>query len=397
MTSIDQRILIPTMQNIVWDYISNLANNPDWQVDCRSVAFLTTQHQGQGVRWRATQENGREYVGEITAWYDRLGYEYHFIDGAPYKQNAGRLRLQEIPEGTIVQWTFEYEPGGLFGGFRNTVSIKRSIEATMQDSLWTLWRHLNKGSREIDFETKSLIREAPDVESRAQYRPRHPSVMDEYATKAPSATPEPLMSEPPVAEDDTRPRPAVNIPASAPRTEVPIVSASLSAAPMMEDSDTMPPMPEPDFLSGYTEQEVDFDQPTNPRGFENPMRDDQSPMVIEPVSEDSGAASLMPAISLPEEQDTYSPTFPADRSSTATSTAERSIFEIFGVPKPSETQEQRAVQVEPPIPADATPTPRPQPTVVLPLPAPTILMVSSGRRGRRVLARTRLVKVRRPG
>jgi uncharacterized protein YndB with AHSA1/START domain len=120
MTTLDQRILIPVDPQAVWDRISNLAANPGWQTDCRSVSFLTSLRNGAGTRWRYASAGGHEYVVEITAWYDKLGYEYRFVAGAPFQENRGRIRLQEIPEGTVVQWTFSYERGGMLGGIRDS-------------------------------------------------------------------------------------------------------------------------------------------------------------------------------------------------------------------------------------------------------------------------------------
>ncbi|HLU12062.1 MAG TPA: SRPBCC family protein, partial [Oceanobacillus sp.] len=116
MTTIDQRVLVPVAQSIVWDYIRNINNNPSWQTDCRSISFLSSKHEGPGTRWRYTTTKGRENVVEITAWYNGLGYEYVFVDGPRFRNNRGRIRLQEIAEGTIVQWTFSFEGGGVFSG-----------------------------------------------------------------------------------------------------------------------------------------------------------------------------------------------------------------------------------------------------------------------------------------
>src|SRR5687768_10262320 len=105
MNVIDHRILVPASPDRVWQYISDINRNPSWMVDCRSVSFLTTMHAGPGTRWRITDAKGKDRVAEITVWYDRLGYEYKFVDGVPFSQNKGQIRLQEIAEGTVVQWT----------------------------------------------------------------------------------------------------------------------------------------------------------------------------------------------------------------------------------------------------------------------------------------------------
>ncbi|MBC7870854.1 MAG: SRPBCC family protein [Chitinophagaceae bacterium] len=397
MNTIDQRILIPTTQNVVWDYISNLENNPDWQVDCINIAFLTTFRKGQGTRWRMGTDTGREYVVEVTAWYDRLGYEYRFIDGAPYKQNNGRLRLQEMAEGTVLQWTFNYEPGGLLGGMRNSLGLKRSIENTMQDSLWTLWKHLGEAkSQQGILETKALMQDAPDVESRAQYKPRHPSVLEDYTGKVQSTEPvfAPLIPEPPIADDDTRPR------------------------PILTDSQVqLQPVPEPDFLRDVR-ADSDIDAPTNRNALQSQEQGMTSnePVVIErvtlsdPVLVDQTPSSNAPfeenlvkePFAAPPEkrlEETASPDFSLsyienDPNVEKFDTDKMSIFEIFGVAKPSETQESQVVASSDSDGFAMTTLPS-QPTVVF-TPDATTIALYGGRRGKRVLARSRLVKVRRP-
>ena len=225
MAIIDQRILIPARQEVVWAYLSDLQNNAEWQADCRAVSFLSTKHTGAGTRWRSTTQQGRDAVLEITSWYNGLGYEYNYVDGGPFKENQGRVRLQEIPEGTVVQWTFSFESGGLFGGGR----ASRQVDSTMAASLKALYRQIKAFTKDQNEElvAKSLMREAPDVEARAAYKPRHPSALTdgapaevvedavlmpvsaEPAVNAGDATLVPaidLATEPPVAVDDTKPR-----------------------------------------------------------------------------------------------------------------------------------------------------------------------------------------------
>ena len=225
MAIIDQRILIPARQDVVWAYLSDLSRNAEWQADCKSVSFLSTRHEGAGTRWRVSADKTKDAVYEITSWYNGLGYEYVIVDGAAYKDNKGRLRLQEIAEGTVVQWTFSFEGGGLLGGGK-----VRQLDATMAASLKALYKQVKALSQSEGLVARSLMRDAPDVEARAAYKPRHPtSLADgspaevaEDAVLLPP-TPEPavqvedaafvaavdLSAEPPLEVDDTRPRPAV--------------------------------------------------------------------------------------------------------------------------------------------------------------------------------------------
>ena len=230
MTILDHRILIPKSPEKIWEFLSDLSQNAAWQVDCKSVSLLTTKTTGSGVRWRYATTGGRSYVAETTAWYDGLGYEYTFVDGAPFRESKGRIRLQEIAEGTVVQWTLTYETNGVFAGFRNAVGLKRQFEGAMVDSLKNLWKVLQKVMPEDKpREVKSLMRDAPDYESRTQYRPRHAKPESAEPVAQPSGVSE--IVEPPIAADDTRPRALLKV------ESAPVESASNFKRPV-DDPDT---------------------------------------------------------------------------------------------------------------------------------------------------------------
>lgn len=417
MTIIDQRILIPAGQAVVWELVSDLARNPRWQVDCKNVSFLTSLRQGPGTRWRTTHSNGHESVQEITAWYDGLGYEYTYVDGVPYKENKGRLRLQEIAEGTVVQWTFTYEMSGMIGGLRNSLSVKRQVETVMIDSLKSLWRTINQsGSSQPFHEAKSLMRDALDYEQRVQYRPRHRMIGSEREARpeqpAPSLRPaEPIIPEPPISEEDTRPRPAV------------AVAKTESAEPLPGD---------PDFLFRPAALQPPEEEPAEP--LPSTMSNAPEPVTalppaaeVEPTPEPSRpkVEPKLETVKLRPIQDT-----------SQMDTSKLSIWEVFGLPRPSETQEMRTVQIEqestltepeaqappaaesveikpevaappasveppkivetlpqpvPPVQLSSEPTPPPQPVVSQPLPVSTIMP----RLGLRIKQRRGLVKLRR--
>jgi uncharacterized protein YndB with AHSA1/START domain len=324
MTMIDQRILIPASPDVVWELISDLASNPKWQVDCRSVSFLTSLRDEPGTRWRTTHANGHETVQEITVWYDRLGYEYKYVDGAPYREATGRIRLQEIAEGTVVQWTFTYEMPGVIGGLRNSLGTKRQIEAMMIDSLKGLWRHINQAGGSQQFrEAKSLMRDALDYEQRAHYKPRHKMVgSGEERPEAPiaQAATKPLIPEPPISDEDTKPRPSVALPKNEP-VEIPPVE----------------PIPaDPDFLFRPATL-----QPETPPPVQRPSVEIaafQEPKLAEPVTPERVSSELDPQLTTAERR--------AILDTSEMDTAKVSIWEVFGLPRPSETQQMRAVQLQ---------------------------------------------------
>jgi hypothetical protein len=445
MNILDHRILVPQSASDIWDYISDFSKNPVWQVDTASVSFLTSRRDGIGVRWRYTTANGREYVAETTAWYDGLGYEYTIVDGASFRENKGRLRLQEIAEGTIVQWTFSYEVGGFLGGMRNAVLLRRQVENSMVDSLKMLWRVMNQAGGERVREVKSLMQDAPNYEARAHYKPRHPSKVERAAEQV-SGDDEPMtITEPAFSDEDTRPR--VPVVAAAPETPEPDgietsepeqsaangVTASVDEAVVEEIDYAKTPSPdevsvveditptvsledaftladEPEKLPGsiyppslLPEQpvfvDITSDSPAPLLSAEAvtpaPEPDNKAEAVLSAPEPDTDAAAALPTPEsdtdveavMPEPDNGESVVFEVtsevpQATTTAqqakTNTAEISVFEIFGLPKPSETQEMRSVALT-----------EPSLEVIKPLAAPIVAPFGL----RRVLRRKR-VKLR---
>jgi hypothetical protein len=274
MPTIDQRILIPAPPDAVWAYLSDIRKNPEWQEDCRGVSFLSQSQQGPGTRWRSTLPKGHDAIIQVTAWYKGLGYEYTYIDGMPYKQSSGRIRLQEIPEGTIVQWTFNFEGGGL--GVRGAA---RSIEKTMADSLRELHKRLQSAAQKRELEAKSLMRDDPGVQARATYKPRHPSAVENKESVPGTDTqPKPRVSvsyEPPINDEDNQPIPVLNSLAEA---EPPVVLDDTRPRPPMQIGVDQPseapsrysrrepqapvvPFDEPDFLDDLDKEQQRFGAP----------------------------------------------------------------------------------------------------------------------------------------
>lgn len=334
MTIIAQRILIPAAPETVWACVSDIDSNTRWQTECEAVSHLSSRRSGPGVRWRSIGPDRREQVMEITAWYDGLGYEYTVVDGLPFASAKGRIRLQEIPEGTIVQWTFTYEPKGVAGSLRSSLGARRRIENAMVESLKNLWRYINQsGGAQHSHEAKSLIREALDYEARANYKPRHPSAFDEQSAK--QGQPEPVIPEPPLTDEDTRPRPAIQPetaaePAAAaaeaeaaPEAAAPPADAALEKE--LEDRFTEPKLPEPPAPAEAPAVEI----------AETASPEPESAAVTPEIPGAQAPAAFSPEPAAPVVQQP-----PADA-------AHASIWEIFGVPPPSEAQPAPADNSEP--------------------------------------------------
>lgn len=414
MNVVDHRILIPRSPDAIWDYISDLSHNPEWQVDCTNISFLSSRRDGAGVRWRYSTRQGREYVAETTAWYDKLGYEYTFVDGSPFRESKGRIRLQEIAEGTIVQWTFNYEVGGLLGGMRNAVGLKRQTEGALIDSLKTLWKVIQEGTaNEKVREIKSLMRDAPDYEARAHYKSRHPSNKAEQPAN-PTPPPQGLqIVEPPLSEEDTRPRAPVKIKTeehaaySEPEQHVaeaaPSIHTEVEAEPLdVPMEETVIELAAEIIVNIPDEVEADTDLPAVklPERGAYLATTEEEPVVTAPSTEESReVAEVSVPAELQEEQAELSFTSrttqeerPASVDFSKMSTAEVSVFDLFGLPRPSQTQEMQSVVVPNPTPVVDAPVKK----AVEPI-AEAPQQQDPQRIGMRLQLRRKQVKLRRPG
>lgn len=332
MDTIDHAILIPKSPSIIWNRLSDIRNNPNWQVNCVSVSFLTTNHSGLGMRWRHETPRNRDYVIEITAWYEGLGYEYRIVDGAPYKQNTGRIRLQEVAEGTIVQWTFSYEPSGLLGNLSNSLRQKRRIKADIADSLRGLYRYIMEQAQEdSQSPTRVLMRDAPDAEQRSKYRPRYPSAL---------TSENPIIEEPPIADDDTRPRPSVMKADTLPEEPKeplgePAFLANLPDKPLYEPKESLSePIPTAPHNADRPETQPTTERPIVPK-LSPSNEDDAHPT---PTHTDAPEMTTRELDKVELERLSAIPDDIRD-------TSQISVFELFGLPKPSQTQEMAQLRL----------------------------------------------------
>lgn len=292
----------------------------------------------------------------------------------PFASNRGRIRLQDSPEGTIVQWTFSYELKGFMSGLRNTLGVKGGIDKNIVDGLRNLYTHIKslKADDEtfIPEESKSYLRAAPDVSARSQYQPRYPSVLDSNIPKAAPISQAPTLKaqemaslpsigKPPIADDDTHPNrviePAAKIFAPKPVQSDSFVPKTIQAEPL------------PSFDEPIEEETV-----TSPK----PALTDTAPQVsISSVEEASSPA--VESLTLGRDVDKMD-------------TAKISVFELFGLDKPSETEKVVTISEKPADPAPSVAFSDPTPI------KPDIEPEAPRRRGLRAALRRKLTNVRRP-
>ena len=177
MQVIDLEILIPASPEQIWRYLGDIAKAPQWQAGVEAVSFLTTQREGKGARWRYTQKRGADVIIEASAWYDTVGYEYKVVDGAAIGDNSGRIRLTEVTDGTVARWTLNYEPAGVLPGLRRFQGQGKRAKSKPACATCIGW--CSKISALPATIRAPVSAKQPDVEQRQEYKPRHPSALDE--------------------------------------------------------------------------------------------------------------------------------------------------------------------------------------------------------------------------
>jgi hypothetical protein len=369
---IDQRIFIEASVDAIWSYISDPALIPKWNRTCKQISVLSTKPMGLHSRRRYMTETGRSMVEEITAWFEHLGFEAVQIDG-PYHSFKSRFRLQAIPEGTIVNWSVEYRLKGPMGGLRDAASLKRQQQELMADSLRRLKRLLDTSGVRFDPEVHArfAMQSAPSPESRAARAPVQASgdgITEQRAALKPVA----------MDEDDV------------PDLPVPAYSAELSdttSAPITNKDDTKPRTPKGlrEALASRRKETVELKDETGDQEAVDgsastvpismvapppaPQPDTETLEVVTPPPRPPNP--LAPPDTLPERIPTGPmPAFQnvpsAETNGEKRDTKEASIWDVFGVERPSEKAQSELSAVIASIQPKAEPVVEEQATEAVP-------------------------------
>jgi hypothetical protein len=338
---IDQRILIAAAAETVWTYLTRPEHVTRWHLGCKQLSILTTRAQGVGVRRRCTDGRGRSTVEEITAWLENIGYEYKIVDG-PYRAFRARFRLQPAPEGTLVNWIVEYRRRGAFSGLRELFGGRRRTERLMVESLRNLRKLVERSGARLDPERQARVamQPAPDVAARA--------ARGAQVTRAQIANPVPRA--PLVISDDDLPEPAMPTLAHQPVAEPSFVTklSAVEHPPIVADSaaDTKPRKPkglaealqaaaprkdEPAWDASARTVPVSLVAPKPP-----PAEPTQALESTPPKPRTLPEIPPTPAEGSPLPKPSARALDAKPKPTTIHDTGEVSIWEVFGIPRPSE-------------------------------------------------------------
>lgn len=339
MTLIDQRILIPAPMQAVWQVIADYKQLTQWRTDIANVLILSTRPDGQGARRRITLKDSRkDTIEEVSVWYEGVGYEYHLIEGNPFKSFTARLRLQGTPDGTIVQWTISFQPRGILGWLIGNPRQRKRLERIVVDSLRQLRRHVEQQGVSVDSEyrEKNRIKDRINADSRAEYGAKLVAIqqMEDAAETSTSAdTSGPIITEPPLRLDDTPSVPRVVPPsflAEALKTSEISVAEDVKqdtrpTTPIVPDDVSITPSPVQEAIASLKEVS---DTPENtPKTDTKPKR----PAGLDEAIASTSAPLSTEAKSVVDESKVELPP-PA----TQRDTGQVSIWEVFGVNRPKD-------------------------------------------------------------
>jgi hypothetical protein len=358
MALIDHRILITAPSEAVWVYLTDTAHLNRWNRGAKQISILTTKLSGIGVRRRCTGVNGESVVEEITAWLENIGYEYRAIE-SHYKRYQGRMRLQPLPEGTLVSWELDYEVRPPLAGLRDTLRRRPYLNRMMIESLRALKQLVERSGIKLDPERQKKFAMQPDpgVAVR-QARMTEPTTA--MNTPTPPGAPITPFSPPPVGikravnivEDDVPPLPAPSAP-TVPMT--PISPVTLPPKPTTPQF-TPPPPITPSIVATRA---VPPPLTTSPKIVEPPLtHEDTKPSIAAPKeaitafsNADSSALTVPIDLVAPKTPPPQPQTLPEPPTmtqpipippttipppTTKTDTGEMSIWDVFGMEKPSE-------------------------------------------------------------
>lgn len=275
MSLIDQRILIVAPADAVWLHLTDPALLSKWHRGCQQISILTTRPTGVGARRRCIDERGRATIEEITAWLENLGCEYKMVDG-PYRTYRARVRLQVVPEGTIVNWIIEYQLRGPLTRLRNALGVRRGIERLMIDSLKRLRRLVENSGIQLDREKQARVamQAGPDAAARAA------RAAEIIRTEG---TPPNIASQPVVIDDDDLPEIAPMASIKPATTGSPTI---IHQSPGSRASRVVSAQAEPDFVAKLTQEApstVADTKPRRPQGLSEAIRAAQT---MKPVDMD---------------------------------------------------------------------------------------------------------------
>jgi len=351
VTLIDQRILIDAPPQLIWEYLADPEKLVEWHAGYTSVSVLTTQQTGVGVRRRcAVTGGGKDVIEQITAWVDGLGYEYQLVDGGPYRLFRGRFRLQPGPDGTSVQWTVEYTPKGLLGKLRDLLSGRKELTAMMAASLRELRQQISALGLRMDdaYRARLGIQGRLNAAERAQYQRRHPAPETAGVVQPPAPAETAPVAGTPVVSD--QPLPAHQDADTEPRPPAGLREALTAQA---QPEETLPPPPPPAQITPpeplrpvvsdlpktapLSSPAPDHQRPTPPRGIPAVRPSSAPPRAAETPTDrptpPRGVTAAPSHDTAADERPTLPPPLPRR------DTSDLSIWEIFGIPRPSEQDE----------------------------------------------------------
>ena len=135
MIHAEHRFLLPVARGAAFAYLSDPANDIEWQASCVAVR-LEGAMPSVGCQYQITfRFLGRkmEFTCAITAFEPDQHYAFKVVEGSFHYE--GSYTLQTHAQGTEVHWQFAAEPGKFFGILPASLLRKVLISQIEKDAL----------------------------------------------------------------------------------------------------------------------------------------------------------------------------------------------------------------------------------------------------------------------
>lgn len=133
MIHADYRYTLPVSPAEAFAYLSNPANDAQWQSSCSAVELLAPQPD-VGCRYKIVfnfLSRKMNFLAEIIERTPDREYAFKVIDGPFYYE--GRYTLRPHQDGVEIYWQFVAEPGKFFGIVPATILRKVLISQIESD------------------------------------------------------------------------------------------------------------------------------------------------------------------------------------------------------------------------------------------------------------------------
>lgn len=145
MARIERTIEIKVPQNVVFAYVRDLENMPEWMPSCKSHKITSEQRYGVGTTTHCVMEQaGRiiEWDSVVTEYIENQKLVWHCDKPS---RNDGIFEFEPTEDGTKVTFTMDYDlPYSILGMIIDQLKVSKDIRKSVDEGLKKMKEILEK-------------------------------------------------------------------------------------------------------------------------------------------------------------------------------------------------------------------------------------------------------------